>query len=84
MAQGKVVMAGSRKHTIEAFGIDSSPIIHVQPDVDQIYQQLEYILENKQYVTEWGYESRKYVEDIHHYVKVAARYVDAWKSTGKI
>ena len=84
MAQGKVVMAGSRKHTLDAFGIESSPIVHVAPSVDQIYQQLEYILENKASITQWGYDSRQYVENMHHYVKVAQQYVDAWKTTGKI
>lgn len=84
MAQGKVVMAGSREHTLSAFGIESSPIIHVEPSVDQIFAQLEYILENRKNIAQWGYDSRRYVEDMHHYVKVAARYVDAWKATGEI
>lgn len=84
MAQGKVVMAGSREHTLSAFGIESSPILHVEPSVDQIFSQLEYILENKKNIAQWGIDSRRYVEDMHHYVKVAARYVDAWKATGKI
>ena len=84
MAQGKVVMAGSREHTLSAFGIESSPILHVEPSVDQIFAQLEYILENRRNIAQWGIDSRRYVEDMHHYVKVAARYVDAWKATGKI
>ena len=84
MAQGKVVMSGSRQHTLDAFGIDSSPILHVEPSADQIYMQLEYILENREKITEWGYKSRLYVENTHHYVKNAQRYVDAWKATGKI
>ena len=84
MAQGKVVMAGSREHTLSAFGIESSPILHVEPSVDQIFSQLEYILENRRNIAQWGVDSRRYVEDMHHYVKVAARYVDAWKATGKI
>ena len=84
MAQGKVVMAGSREHTLSAFGIESSPILHVEPSVDQIFSQLEYILENRKNIAQWGIDSRRYVEDMHHYVKVAARYVDAWKATGKI
>lgn len=84
MAQGKVVMAGSREHTLSAFGIESSPILHVEPSVDQIFSQLEYILENRRNIAQWGIDSRRYVEEMHHYVKVAARYVDAWKATGKI
>ena len=84
MAQGKVVMSGNRPETLKAFGIDKSPIFHIQPDVDTIYQQLVYILENKKNIGQWGYESRQYVESTHNYITIAQKYVDAWKSTGKI
>ena len=80
MAQGKVVMSGSRPETIAAFGVDKSPIFHIQPDIDQIYKQLVYILENKNNIGTWGIESRKYVENTHNYIKVARQYIDAWKT----
>lgn len=78
MAQGKVVMAGNRSETREAFSVDSSPIIHIQPDEEQIYGQLVSLLERKNKISERGYLSRKYVEDVHHYVKNAQKYIDAW------
>ena len=83
MAQGKVVMAGNRAETREAFGIESSPIVHIQPNEDQIYDQLVKILESKKDIPEIGYRSRKYVEDVHHYVKNAQKYVDVWSRAGE-
>lgn len=78
MAQGKVVMAGNRAETREAFGIENSPIVHIQPDEEQIYGQLLKILETKKDIPEAGYRSRQYVEDVHHYVKNAQKYLDVW------
>ena len=68
----------------ESLGFFDCPGIHIRPDVEQIYQQLRYIVEHKKDIPEWGYKSRKYIEKHHHYVKVAQRYVEAWKTTGKL
>ena len=84
MAQGKVVMAGNREQTLAAFGVERSPMFHIQPSIDQIYDQMKRIVEERKSITEWGYDSRRYVEDVHHYVKNAQKYVDAWKSAGNI
>lgn len=84
MAQGKVVVTGRREETLQAFGLDDAPIFPAKPDVDFLFEQLQYIVENKKKIPGWGYESRKYVENVHHYVKVAEKYIEAWKSTGKI
>lgn len=84
MAQGKVVMAGNRKETREGLGVSYSPIIHIEPDVDQIYKQLVYLVEHKEHMAQMGYDSRKYVEDVHDNIKIARNYVEAWKSTGKL
>lgn len=84
MAQGKVVLSGFRQECFESLGFFDCPGIHIRPDVEQIYQQLRYIVEHKKDIPEWGYKSRKYIEKHHHYVKVAQRYVEAWKTTGKL
>lgn len=84
MAQGKVVMAGNRTETRRALGVSDCPIIHICPDADQIYSQLEWLVHNKDIIPEIGYRSRQYVEQVHDHVKIAQRYVEAWRSTGKI
>lgn len=84
MAQGKVVLSGNRMETKSAFGIDESPIIHVYPDADTIYNQLVSVLEQRNNMKDMGYASRKYVEEVHDHIKIAQRYLNAWKSTGKV
>ena len=78
MAQGKVVMSGCRKETMDAFDISEAPIINTMPDVDYLYKQMLYILENRKIITNWGYQSRKYVEELHDYRKVAQKYIEIW------
>lgn len=82
MAQGKVVMAPCRNELLHSFGIENSPIIHLMPDSDYIYNQLVRIVENKTDIPLIGDMSRKYVESVHNHIKVAERYVATWKSTG--
>lgn len=84
MAQGKVVMAGNRMETINGLNVSSSPVIHIEPDVEQIYEQLQYLVSKKNQISQMGYDSRRYVENVHDNIKIAERYIEAWKSTGKI
>lgn len=84
MAQGKVVISGCRKETLNAFGIEQTPMLLATPSVEQLFKQMCYLVENRNKISEIGYESRKYVEHIHNYVDIAKMYVYAWKSTGKV
>lgn len=80
MAKGKVVMTGAHDKTLEAFGVrrEECPIFHTTPNVDQLVNQMSYIIDHKEMIPKWGMESRKYVENIHECKKVAAQYIDAW------
>lgn len=84
MAKGKVVMAGAHPKTLEAFGISKCPIFHATPNVGQLVEQMSYIIDNKNMISEWGEKSREYVENLHDCKKVAKQYIEAWESTGKI
>ncbi|MBE5991550.1 MAG: glycosyltransferase [Paenibacillaceae bacterium] len=84
MAEGKVVMSGARNETLYAIGRKTSPIIHIKPDVNFIYTQLEKLMHEKNMFESKGYYSRKYVEDVHDHIKVAENYLKTWKLTGKI
>ena len=79
MAQGKVVMAGARKETTFALGANTCPIIHISPDIDQIYEQLLYIVDNVYKIEQMGIASRKYVETYHDCIKIAKEYVHEWE-----
>ena len=80
MALGKVVLGGASSDSLKEFGLKESPVLHIQPDVNQIVSQLEYILENRKNITQWGYDSRKFVEDFHDAKKIAQMYLDTWKN----
>lgn len=83
MAKGKVVMSGARKETLDAFGVKETPIFHIEPDVDKIYCQLEKIVKQKNNIKNLGYESRKYVEQLHDCKKVAKQYEIAWRKAAQ-
>ena len=71
MAQGKVVLSGASRNTLKEFGLSSSPVFHIKPDVNQIVSQLEYLIENKDNIEEFGYKSRKFVETFHNHRRIA-------------
>lgn len=80
MAMGKVVVGGNEKIAHIRNVDDSSPVINIRPDVENIEEALEWIVTNKDKITDLGRESRRYVENVHDYRKVAKQYVDAWKN----
>lgn len=84
MAQGKVLMAGNTPEMRNTLRIDECPVIHIEPDADQIYSQLEWLVKNKEQVPEIGKQSREFVERYHDYKIVARQFLEAWKATGKL
>ncbi len=83
MAQGKVVLGGSSRNSLKEFGLEKSPVLHVKPDVKQIVSQMEYVLENRNRIEEWGYESRQFVETFHDYKRIAQEYLQLWSGGRK-
>jgi len=79
MAKGKIVLSGSEPECNKELGIQNSPVINIIPDVQQIVQQLEGILENKHKIEEMGIKSRDYVIENHNHISIAGKYVTTWK-----
>lgn len=80
MAQGKVVLGGASRSSLKEFGLTESPVIHIKPDVKQIVRQIEYVIENRNQIEEWGSHSRRFVEEFHDYRKIAQQYLDVWQN----
>lgn len=80
MAKGKVVMTGCRKEEFECLNIkeEDNPMILTKPDVDFLYKQMEWIVQNSEQIPLMGKKSREYVEKYHNYVKIAKRYIELW------
>ena len=78
MAKGKIVLSGSEPECNKELGVKNCPVINIIPDVQQIVQQLEGIIENKQKIEEMGFKSRNYVIENHNYIAIAEKYLTTW------
>jgi glycosyltransferase involved in cell wall biosynthesis len=82
LAMGKVVVGGGEQEFLDEFKLQSSPLIPIEPAVEDIYNQLEIIIKKKDKIRNMGRVSRNFAEQVHDYRKVAQQYVDAWNSKG--
>lgn len=78
MAEGRIVLGGATENSLKEYHLDSSPVFHIGPDVNQIVDQLEYVISRKNDFEELGYNSRKFVETFHNHARIAQLYVDMW------
>ena len=78
LAQGKVVMGGAEPESLKEMGVESSPIINILPNVDDIVKKIENLLENRYLIPEIGYQSRIFAQNHFDYIKVAKKYIEVW------
>ena len=75
MAKGKVVMGGAEPEGNKELSIEGvNPVFNLKHDVDQICAQIEYIIQNKHRIEEWGRASRLFVEKYYNYLDIAKEY----------
>jgi hypothetical protein len=78
LAMGKVVMGGAEPESLISLGVESSPVINLEPSAQSIIHQVESLLERKQEIQQIGYESRQFAEGVHGHTKVAQQYIETW------
>ena len=78
MAKGRIVLGGASEKSLLEYGLDSSPVFHIEPDVNQIVNQLENVIRQNNNFEKIGYESRRYVEINHDCKIIAQKYIDLW------
>ncbi len=81
MAKGKIVMSGAESETLNDIDIKKCPVINIRPEVNDIVNKLEILIENKKNISQIGYESREFVETYHDYIKIAQKYINCWNSS---
>ncbi len=82
LAQGKVLLGGNvPENSIENHYPDI-PIIDIGPDSEQIYEELEKLINHPEEILRLSQEGRKYVEKVHDSKIVAAKYIETFKSFG--
>lgn len=77
MAQGKIVLSGARPEMRRLID-EECPIVSILPDVNQIEDAIEQVIEHRNEFVEFGRQSRSYVEKVHNSKKIASQYVNIW------
>ena len=80
MAEGRVVLGGASENSLTELGLSECPVIHIEPNVQQIVAQLEYVISQKEHIEKLGEQSRRFVEKFHDCERVAQEYIKAWNN----
>ena len=80
LAKGKIVLSGAESEVLSRMGSAGveCPVFNIVPNVKQICEQMEKIIDNKNNIKIIGERSRLYVEKYHNYVNIAQEYLDVW------
>ena len=80
LAKGKIVLGGAEKEGNEELELLDNPVINIVPDVNQICDVIEYLINNKDSFVELGKKGREFVERNHDYKEIAKIYVNTIKN----
>lgn len=79
MAHGMVVVSGGEPESYELLSdTDLRPIVSVQPTEEDVYRQLEKLVQSPERLPQAASDSREYIARYHDHVKVARQYLDFW------
>lgn len=81
MAKGKVVFTGAEKEFLDHYGLQEDEVcVNALPDVDYLVKKLSRLIENPEEIKRIGQNAQAFIEREHHYIKIAQKYLDAWKN----
>lgn len=78
MAEGRIVLGGASDNSLKELHLEKCPVFHIGPNTDEIVNQLEYLIQHIGDFEKIGYESRRFVEEVHDCKKIAKRYIKLW------
>lgn len=78
MAKGKVVFTGAEKEFMEHYKLTERVCVNALPDVDYLVQELSFLIENPEEISNISKRARAFIEKEHHYITIAQKYVDVW------
>ena len=79
MAKGKCVLTGAEKEFYEHYRLKYDPAVNVLPELDDVVKKLSGLIENPDRIIEISQNARRFIEEHHHYKKVAQQYVNTWE-----
>ncbi len=78
MAKGKVVLTGAETEFTEYYNLSEKVCINAIPNVDYLVNELSYLIENPNEIIAIGKRARAFIEEHHHYIKIAEKYIQKW------
>lgn len=80
MAAGKVVFTGAGKDFLNHYQLAEAEVcIHAEADKDLLIKQLEALILNPERLLQISTNARKFIEQEHHYLKIAHAYIATWQ-----
>lgn len=78
LAMGKIVMGGAERESLKSLNVENSPVINLKPNAQSIIDEVEKLLEKRNQISDLGYQSRIFAEQVHGHTKVAQQYIETW------
>lgn len=79
MAKGKVVFTNASEAFEKHYNLTEKVAINALPDVDYLVSQLSFLIEHPEEIKAIGQRARTFIEKEHDYLKIAQKYLDAWR-----
>lgn len=80
MAMGKVVFTGAGEDFRKYYNLKDVVAIDTSPDSAKIAKDLEKLILNTDMIFEIGKNARAFIEKEHHYINIAKKYIEIWKT----
>lgn len=78
LANSKVVLSGNEPIVEELLG-SSCPILNIKPNSEDIFNKIELLINNQEFIAEIGSKSYDFAKEYHDYNNVAKQYESIWK-----
>ena len=79
MAAGKVVFTGAETEFSEQYQLKENEVcINALPSTKGLVEKFSWLIENPENIIEIGKNARHFIEENHHYKKVAAQYLEVY------
>lgn len=78
MAAGKAVFTGAETEFTQYYKLTESVAVNALPDANAIASELAFLIENPDEIVAIGKRARAFIENEHHYITNAEKYLKAW------
>lgn len=78
MAKGKVVFTGAEQEFVDHYELSERVCVNATPNVNELVENLSYLIDNTNEIKAISKRAKQFVEEQHHYIHVAKKYLEIW------